>query len=113
MRRVQAAEANAQQPTYKFGDLTVDFAKHLVSLGSENVKLTATEYRIISYLARNAGRVLSPDQILTQVWGYSYCGENHILQVNMARLRRKLESGVKENGYILTRPSIGYMMQKD
>ena len=88
----------------------VDLGKHTVTLGNREINLTATEYRLLSYLIRNAGRVVTPDQILEKVWGEGYIGELHLLRVTMARLRQKLSDNVKDSKYILTRPGIGYMM---
>lgn len=99
-------------PAFYFHDLVIDFAGHRVTRGSQEVQLSAIEYRLLSYLARNAGRVLTPDQILEKVWGSAYDGESHLLQVNMARLRQKLGDGARNPRYILTRPGIGYMMMK-
>ncbi len=98
------------QPTFYSHDLTVDFARHKVTLGNQEVNLTATEYKLLSYLIRNAGRVATPDQILEKVWGEEYVGELHLLRVTMARLRQKLSDNVKNSKYILTRPGIGYTM---
>jgi DNA-binding response OmpR family regulator len=56
--------------------------------------------------------VLIPDDILSKVWGEEYCGETHIIQVNMARLRKKLGDDAKNPKYIMTRPGIGYSMIK-
>ncbi len=97
-----------------FGDLLRKFGykTHKVTSGGQEVNLTATEYRLLSYLARNAGRVVTPDQILAKVWGEEYDGESHLLQVNMARLRQKLGDDARNSRYILTRPGIGYMMAK-
>ena len=100
------------EPTFCFHDLVVDFARHRVTVGSQEVNLTATEYRLLFYLVRNAGRVVTPEQALEQVWGGEYIGETHLLQVNMARLRQKLGGGARNSRYILTRPGIGYMMVK-
>ncbi len=100
------------EPAFHFHDLVIDFAERRVTLGSQEVNLTATEYRLLSYLVRNAGRVVTPDQILERVWGEEYSGEAHLLQVNMARLRQKLKDAAKNPRYILTRPGIGYMMVK-
>ncbi len=77
-------------PAYRSDDLVVDFARHNVTVGGEEIDLTATEYRLLSYLARNAGRDLTPEQILEAVWGKDYAGERPFLRVNMDRLRRKL-----------------------
>ena len=76
------------------------------------MNLTATEYKLVSYLGHNAGRVVTPDQILQRVWGEKYGGAVHILQVTMARLRQKLGDDAKNPRYIVTRPGIGYMMVK-
>ncbi len=92
--------------------LIVDFARHRVTVNNEEVNLTATEYRLLSYLARNADRVVTPDQILEKVWGEDYIGETHLLQVNITRLRQKLKDDAKNPKYILTKPGIGYMMLK-
>lgn len=99
-------------PAFCFHDLVIDFAGHRVIRGSQEVQLSATEYKLLSYLARNAGRVLTPNQILEKVWGREYSDEPHLLQVNMARLRQKLGDGAKNPRFILTRPGIGYMMMK-
>ena len=100
------------EPELRCHDLIVDFAGHKVTLNGGEVNLTATEYRLLSYLARNAGRVVTPDQVVTEVWGEEYLGETHLLQVNMARLRQKLGDGARNSRYIQTRPGIGYMMVK-
>ncbi len=93
-------------------DLVVDFVRHRVSRGSQEVNLSATEYKLLSYLAHNAGRIVTPDQILAKVWGEEYDGEAHLLQVSMARLRQKLGDDARNSRYILTRPGIGYMLAK-
>jgi len=100
------------KPAFCYEDLVVDFARHRVTVGEREVNLTATEYRVLSYLARNTGRVVTPDQILERVWGEEYIGDTHLLQVNIARLRKKLDDNAGVPRYILTRPGIGYMMAK-
>ena len=59
----------------------------------------------------NAGRVVTPNQILEEVWGEEYAGENHLLQVTVGRLRQKLKDDAKNPKYILTKPGIGYMVK--
>ena len=100
------------EPAFYSYDLVIDFARHKVTLSGREVNLTATEYRLLSYLARNADRVVTPDQMLERVWGENYVGETHLLQVNVARLRHKLNDDTRNPRYILTRPGIGYMMMK-
>ena len=101
------------EPVFHSGDLVIDFARHRVTLGNQELNLTATEYRILSYLARNADRIVTPDQILQKVWDKEYIGETHVLQVNIARLRQKLRDNPRNPKYILTKSGIGYMMQKN
>jgi len=104
--------AEPPKPSFHCADLVVDFSRHQVTLAGQEIHLTASEYHILSYLARNAGRVVTPDQILKKVWGEEYLGETHLLQVNMARLRQKLKDDAKNPRYIVTRPGIGYMLVK-
>ena len=94
-------------------DLVIDFAQHRVLIGNQEVLLTATEYRLLSYLASNAGRVVTPDQLLNKVWGEEYIGDSHLLQVSIARLRQKLRDDAKKPKYISTRPGIGYIILKE
>jgi DNA-binding response OmpR family regulator len=112
LRRSQAWEKK-EEPVFRSGSLRIDFFANKIWLDEKETELTATEYRIISYLAQNAGRVLTPDQILSKVWGNEYSGENHILQVNIARLRKKIEKDQKDPKYILTRPGIGYLIASE
>jgi len=101
------------KPLSRFGDLEIDFARHRVTLGVREVNPTATEYALLSCLARNAGRVLTPDQILEKVWGEGYVGKSHLLQVNITRLRKKLGDDAQKPRYIFTRPGIGYTMAEE
>src|SRR5437016_8936102 len=96
--------------TMTIGDLTIDFTQHLVTMAGREITLTPTEYRIISYLAQNAGRVVTQDLLLEHVWGAEYVGESHMLQVNVNRLRRKLEADPTHPRYILTKVGVGYSL---
>jgi len=101
------------EPIFCFQDLVIDFARNRVTLGVQEVNLTDTEYRLLSYLVRNAGRLLTHDQILEKVWGNEYLGENHLLHVNITRLRQKLSDDARNPRFVMTRPRIGYMMMKN
>jgi DNA-binding response OmpR family regulator len=92
------------------GELTVDYAQHLVTLAGREIALTPTEYRILAYLAQNVGHVVTQDLLLEHVWGSEYLGESHMLQVNINRLRRKLEVEPTQPRYILTKVGIGYSL---
>ena len=100
------------EPAFHSDGLVIDFARHRVTLHNQEVNLTAIEYRLLSYLAHNAGRLVTPDQILEKVWGEEYIGEYHILRVSIARLRQKLEDDPKKPRFIATKIGIGYMLLK-
>src|SRR5499427_1754990 len=92
------------------GNLVIDYSQHIVLLNGHEIALTPTEYRIIAYLAQNAGRVVTQDLLLEHVWGPEYLGESHMLQVNINRLRRKLEVDATQPRYILTKVGVGYLL---
>src|SRR5712691_11544164 len=112
LRRAQftANDRAAAARTTTIGALPIDFSQHLVTMAGSDVMLTPTEYRILSYLALNAGRVVTQDLLLEHVWGAEYVGESHMLQVNVNRLRRKLEEDATHPRYILTKVGIGYLL---
>jgi DNA-binding response OmpR family regulator len=113
LRRAQfttAESAQGLQATTTIGDLTIDFAQHLVTLSGKEVPLTPIEYRILAYLAQNAGRVITQDLLLEHVWGTEYLGESHMLQVNVNRLRRKVEADPARPRYVLTKVGVGYLL---
>lgn len=112
LRRVQGRSLH--QPTlFHCGTLTIDFEQRLVTLDGNEVALSRTEYRLLDYLARNAGRVLVADALLTRVWGPEYIGDYASLHLYISRLRRKLGDGAHNPRYIVTKPGIGYMMPAD
>lgn len=114
LARIRVALRHADQTTgavqglIKAGSITVDLVKHLVSRENEEVHLTATEFKLLAYLAANADRVLTHQTILTHVWDSADADHVEYLRVYIAGLRRKLESNPDEPQYILTEPGIGY-----
>jgi DNA-binding response OmpR family regulator len=113
LRRTQFRLDEAQAgrtATATIGALTIDYTQHLVMLHEQEVTLTPTEYRLLAYLAQNVGRVLTQDLLLEHVWGADYIGESHMLQVNMNRLRRKLEADPTHPQYLKTKAGIGYLL---
>ena len=110
--KLESDSALCKRP-YVCGDLTIDFDKRLVLLKGESIHLTQIEYRLVSLLARNAGRVLTYDNILTQIWGPYIEHNNQILRVNMANVRRKLEENPADPQYIFTEVGIGYRMAEE
>jgi DNA-binding response OmpR family regulator len=96
--------------TTETGGLVIDYSQHIVLLNGREILLTPTEYSIIAYLAQNVGRVVTQDLLLEHVWGPEYLGESHMLQVNINRLRRKLEVDATQPRYILTKVGVGYSL---
>lgn len=104
-----AARAGAPgEPVIQVGDVLIDLARHVVRRGDEDVRLTATEYKLLAYLATHAGRVLTHHQILEHVWGPNYDTETQYLRVYVSQLRRKLDPDASRPQMILTEPGVGY-----
>ena len=113
IRHTRTATGNseiAQQGTYTVGDLTIDYNKHQVLVRGENAKLTLSEFRIVALLGKHAGRVMTYDSIIKELWGPRASGDNQILRVNMANIRKKLGSVPGRNTYILNELGVGYRM---
>ena len=113
LRRAQFISGEQSQNLSKMltiGDLSIDYTQHLVTMAGKEVALTPIEYRILAYLAQNAGRVVTQDMLLDHVWGTEYIGESHMLQVNVNRLRRKLERDPSHPLYLLTKVGVGYQL---
>ncbi len=94
------------------GELCIDYQKRLVTLRGETLHLTPNEYKLLALLSVNAGKVLTHDALIREVWGL-YENENHALRVNMANLRRKIEENPGSPRYILTEMGVGYRMAEE
>lgn len=92
------------------GELSIDFEKHIVTVAQQAIHLTQIEYKLVALLSKFAGRVLTYDYMMTQVWGPAPMRDNQILRVNMANIRRKIEKNPADPRYILTEVGIGYRM---
>jgi two-component system, OmpR family, KDP operon response regulator KdpE len=90
------------------GDLKVDFHNRLVSLGENPVHLTPIQYRLLSALIKHAGKVLTHQQILKEVWGPSYQENAHYLRIYMSQLRQKIETDPTQPKHLLTESGVGY-----
>lgn len=108
-----ASAANLTLEPVTIGDLTVDFAQHLVTRHGHEIELTPTEYQLLAYLIQNAGRVLTQNMLLEHVWGAEYSGEHHMLQVNINRLRRKIEVDPAHPHAIVTKSGVGYLFARE
>ena len=95
---------------YEAKDLVIDYNKHIVTVNGTIVHFTQIEYKILTFLARNAGKVITYDTLITHVWGPFADSNNRILRVNMANIRRKMEQNPADPQYIFTEIGIGYRM---
>ena len=110
----RSSRANSAQSTIiKAGELQIDLAWHKVTRGNEELKLTATEFGLLSYLASNRGRVLTHQSILEHVWGPADVDHTEYLRVYMRQLRKKLEVDPEHPQIIVTEPGIGYRFLAD
>jgi two-component system, OmpR family, KDP operon response regulator KdpE len=103
-----AQAQGAIQTVISTGNISIDLSRHLVTRASEEIKLTATEFKLVAYLAANAGRVLTHQAILTHVWGSADADHVEYLRVYIGQLRKKLEDNPEEPQILLTEPGIGY-----
>lgn len=93
------------------GSLEIDYQKRTVTLGGEKIHMTPIEFKILALLSKNAGKVLTHDFIIREIWGV-YTDESHTLRVNMANIRRKIETNPGQPQYILTETGVGYRMSE-
>jgi two-component system KDP operon response regulator KdpE len=112
LRRAALPSVTEKPATYSNGYLTIDLGQRQVVVRGEPLKLTPTEYRLLAYLLRNAGRVLTFQQILESVWGWEYQGNAEYVHVYTSRLRQKLEEDPKNPQYLLTEHGVGYSFRK-
>ncbi len=103
-------ESISNSGKFTAGDLTIDYDKHQVLIAGENCRLTQNEYKIVALLGKCAGKVLTYDFIMKELWGPQSKGNNQILRVNMANIRRKIEKNPAEPHYIFTEVGVGYRM---
>jgi two-component system, OmpR family, KDP operon response regulator KdpE len=110
LRRAERIGSGADQQTFTADDLQVDFVHRRVLVKGQDIHLTPIEYRLLTTLARHAGKVLTRNQLLKEVWGRAYTDQAHYLHVYMAHLRRKIEVNPAQPRYILTEPGVGYRL---
>jgi len=112
LRRRLLREETAIEPVFTSGDLVIDFAQHQVFAQGRSVQLSRTEYKLLSVLAQNAGRVITHELLLERVWGAEYSREVDFIWVYISRLRRKIEADPRHPQHILTVPDVGYKLAK-
>ena len=112
LRRKAAHDEAPGEAVFATGDLVIDFAQHQVFTRGCPVQLSRTEYRLLSVLAQNAGRVMTHELLLERVWGAEYSREVDFIWVYISRLRRKIEADPRHPQYIVTVPDVGYKLAK-
>jgi two-component system KDP operon response regulator KdpE len=119
LARIRVALRHAALPAdaaldqlFEAGDLKVDLLRREVRLGSSEVHLTPTEYKLLAALIRNVGRVVTHGQLLKEVWGANYQDQTHYLRVYMGQLRHKLERDPARPRHLTTEPGVGYRLKE-
>lgn len=108
LRRTRLESAETTRSRLEFRDLVIDVNERRTYKGSKEVELTHTEFDLLTFLASNAGKVLSREKILNSIWGYEYPIETRVIDVHIRNLRRKIETQPSRPYYILAVPGIGY-----
>ena len=105
---IRLSEEKKDTPLMEFGTLTIDMLNHVVRKNGEIIKLTSTEYSLLTLLAKNTGRVLTHRFILKEIWGYGYLEQTQYLRVFIAQLRKKIEENPSNPVLLITESGIGY-----
>lgn len=98
---------------YRCRGLLLDFDKRMLTVDGKEVHLTQIEYKIVAFLARNSGKVMTYSAIMSNVWGPFTGDNNRILRVNMANIRRKIEQNPSKPQFLFTEVGVGYRMRED
>jgi two-component system KDP operon response regulator KdpE len=108
--RHAAGAAHEESAAFTVGELQVDLLRRHVTVGGTEVRLTPIEYKLLATLVRYAGRVVTHQQLLRDVWGPSHDDQSHYVRVYMAHLRHKIEAQPARPRYLLTEPGVGYRL---
>jgi len=100
-----------KQSVITAGSIMIDLARHVVTRNDKEIRLTATEFKLLAFMASNADRVITHKVILTQVWGFPEMDQVEYLRVYIGQLRKKLEINPNEPEIILTEPGVGYRLK--
>ncbi len=117
LARVRAAlrrsQVKANEPVFSNRTLAVDLSQRTVTSGGNSVQLTPNEYELLRLLVNHAGKVLTHNYLLREVWGAEYGNEYHMLHVNISNLRHKIEPEPARPRFIITEPGVGYRLKVD
>jgi len=104
-------QSRREEPIFENGALQIDFASRRVLVGSREVHLTPTEYKLLTLLAKNAGRVLTQQFLLREIWGPNAIEQGHYLRVHMHQLRHKIEATPAQPRWLINDPGVGYRLK--
>jgi two-component system KDP operon response regulator KdpE len=110
LRHTAGASHEGDESAFAVGELQVDLLRRHVLVRGAEVKLTPIEYKLLATLVRHAGKVVTHQQLLREVWGPSHDEQSHYVRVYMAHLRHKLEAEPARPRYLLTEPGVGYRL---
>ncbi|MDQ6889273.1 MAG: response regulator [Bacteroidota bacterium] len=117
LARIRSALRNSvsaeEDSVITFGDMAIDLEARSIKKNNELMKLTATEYKLLSLLAKNEGKVLTHQYLLREVWGPGYINQSQYLRVFVAQLRKKIEKDANRPRHIITESGIGYRFMSE
>ena len=113
LRHRARVQSSAESTVLEAANLRVDLERRQVTVDEELVRLTPIEYRLLSTMARHAGKVLTHEFLLREVWGPGYTSQHHYLRVYMAQLRHKIEAEPARPRLLLTEPGVGYRLRSE
>jgi two-component system, OmpR family, KDP operon response regulator KdpE len=111
--RHKAKDQGSRETVITSGNLVIDLARHIATRDGVELKLTATEFNLLAFLASHADRVLTHQNILNNVWGPEYLDNIEYLRVFMSQLRKKVEVSPKQPRYLISEPGVGYRFVSD
>jgi two-component system KDP operon response regulator KdpE len=110
LRRASRSAESHGRPEFCVGNLRIDLERRQVFVGTEEIHLTPTEYRLLLALVKDAGKVVTHRQLLSTVWGPGHSQENHYVRIYMGHLRQKIEADPARPRYLMTEPGVGYRL---
>lgn len=108
---IRRSQSTKNEIVITCGNIEIDLIARTVKVNSESIKLTSTEYNLLSLFAKNEGKVLTHQYILKEIWGYSYQTETQYLRVFVGTLRKKIEENPNNPQHIITESGVGYRFQ--
>ena len=111
-RQIPLVDQTTNQSIFSNGEMSIDYAQHIVTVQGKTVQLSRTEYKLLSTLAQNVGMVVTHELLLEKVWGPEYNRDVDFIWVYISRLRRKIETDSRKPKYILTVPDVGYKLAR-